>query len=172
MPAPTPLFIQDIATVKKRLRLSGVTDTSDGVSVIEEAVRASRSGFFRYLSASRIATLQAISHVDNPTDQNGNLRQLAEVVELKWIRMELLRTMPVLLYSSAPSVPQNWNDEGLLRGMAEDRLQEEIKSLKQDIFDAMEVLGAETSLPDSPGGIVAFTISPTGQQKFPGSSLL
>lgn len=138
--AIAPLFISSVVDVKKRLRLSGVVDSSNAQSMIEEALRTVRVGFYRRISNERISEIASAAVTENPTNDAEIIRQLAEVTELKWIRLELLRTMPTLFADSTPLTQEAWNTEALLRGSSVSERDMEIRRLEADIEQAMSVL--------------------------------
>lgn len=168
--AASPLFIDSIDTVKKRLRLSGVPSTADAESLIEEAMRNVRVGIFRKLDQSRIDYLVSAASVEAPVNQDQALRQLAETTELKWIRYELMRTIPTLFFDAAPSANQAWNTEGLFRGTTVSDRENELRRLKDDIDASMIVLEGDVAMPNEVEIEPMVFVSPT-PPPLPGQSI-
>lgn len=142
------LFISNIADVKARLRLSGVPAGVDADKMIEEAIRAARVFFYRRLSIDRITEIANFVQEMNPVTNDGVIRQLAEITELKAIRYELLRTMPTLFYDSAPTTQQMWNEEGMLRGTKPDEREMEMRRLEADLEQSINLLGGSELMPN------------------------
>lgn len=165
-----PLFVYDTDTVKARLRMSGVPSGVDAQQLIEEAMRTVRVGFFRQVSASQIQILTGQAPVENPTNEADVLRQLAEVTEIKWIRYELMRTIPTLFFDSAPSAQQAWNEEAMLRGTSNAERDAELKRLWSEIVQNLTLLEGEETIPDETvGGAKVFV--PDSAPPRPGASL-
>jgi len=143
-----PLFNATVESVKARLRLQGVAATDPGQPLIEGAVQAVRVGFYRQIEQAQINVLLSYSSVENPTNEQEVLRQLAEVTELKWIRYELMRSMPMLFMDSAAGTQQAWNDEGIFRGMGVAERDAELKRLWSEIVQSLSLLTADETIPD------------------------
>lgn len=156
-----PLFIIDIDTVKERLRLSGVPSDRDAQRLIEEAVRSVRVGFYRYLTESRVLTILATAEIENPTTGAGAIRQLASVTELKWIRYELMRTIPTLFFDSSASAHQSWQeDQAMLRGVSSSEKDMELKRLWLEISSALGLLEGDVQIPEETS-VKAFVVQDT-----------
>jgi hypothetical protein len=168
--ATTPLFLPDIATVKARLRMTGVPAGTDAESLIEEAIRTVRVGFYRKLSSSRITTLLGYASTDNPSTSTEVLRVQAEITELKWIRYELMRTIPTLFFDSSPSSGEAWNREGLVRGMGTDERTKEMDRLMADVIGALDGLEGVDEYPNEVSNKVQ-AFAPAPPVPAPGDSL-
>lgn len=139
--AISPLFVASTTILKQRLRLSGVKES--GEYLIEDALEWSRATFYRRLGVSRVATLVSYSYAENPTSENGILRTIANQVEIKIVRQQLLRTMTTLQRDGGAQAMELWNAEGIFRGKSPDEIQAEIKRLDTEIEDAFDLLTGE-----------------------------
>lgn len=163
-----PLFSQNLTELRKALRLSGVSKNNDASVMIEQAVMGVRTGFVRKLGQSKVDAILAHALTPSPTTQGEYLRSLAVVCETKWVRMELMRTMPQL-FSDGNSVTKIWNEEGAFRDVPYLQHRDELRRLQEDVdvmlstlatYSATEALTRQTfeafgadSVP-SPGGSV------------------
>lgn len=168
--AIAPLFVASMADVKARLRMSGVPAGVDANDLIEESVRTVRAGFYRQLEASRITTILGTTEVDNPTSTADVLRQIASVTEIKWLRYELMQTIPTMFFDSAPAAQQAWNEEGMVRGMTSTERESQLKRLWDDINDALIVLAGEEEMPDE-SSLKIFVLEPEAGPRRIGGSL-
>lgn len=168
--AVEPLFVADMSTLKARIRMSGAPSSTDVQDLIEEAVRTVRAGFYREIAADRISTIKTITEDENPTTENGILRLLASTTELKWVRYELMRTVPTLFFDSAPAAQTAWNEEGMLRGTSNSEREAEMKRLWADIQAAIPLLEGETEITEE-STIKIFVLEPEGGALRAGGSL-
>lgn len=166
-----PLFVSTIAEVQQRLRLTGTAEGTDAYAMIEEAVRTVRAGFYRKISVERIAEIAAFTSEMNPITENGVIRQLAEVTEVKWIRYELMRTMPVLFSDSVATVQDAWNAEGMLRGTKPDEREYEMRRLWADIEQAMSPLRGDEEIPKETAANTSVYVSETNPPVAPRASV-
>ena len=146
MPA-TPVFVADRATLVSRLRLSGVTAT-DTEQIIDTAMLTARIGFFDNLGADRVAEIQALTVVDAnaPNTADEIMRVRAEICEIKWVKMLLLRALPNQFMDSMGGQLQTWNEEGIIRDDPEKR-EQQIRSLWEEIIDCLTDLKSDTANP-------------------------
>lgn len=120
--AVSPIFLTDTAELKSELRLSAVSDTKDAQQIIERAMVRVRVEMYRRLGTTRMAELIAIAPVENPTALDGLLRNAAESLEVKWVRVFLMDTLPTMFMDDSGGAQEVYNDEGAFRKSdAEDR---------------------------------------------------
>lgn len=136
-----PLFIPSLAALKSALGLTAVT-SADRLACIDRAVRKARVGFYDRLGASRVGDILLIAYADSPATEQGMLRLKASETEISWVRMELLREMPVLLMPAAAASQQIWNEDSLTRNADNSLLDREISRLRTEIDDALQDLVA------------------------------
>lgn len=137
--AVRPMFAPTMSHLRAALRLSQVPDTNDAVKMIESANQTAKSWFFRELGPDKIAALQAIPYTTNPISNNEHLRNVAVETEVKMMRSELLRTLP-LIFKDGSSTVQVWNEEAAFREGGLLQTENEIKRLRNEINDGLEML--------------------------------
>ncbi len=120
--ATNPVFNSDLATVKARLRLSGVPETADAQAMLEAALLQVRTGFYSRLGADRMAALLAIVPVEAPSTPDEILRAIGELCEIQWTRCILLDRLPVTFMDNAGGDLEFINQEGTFRSISTDRL--------------------------------------------------
>ena len=152
-----PLFVPSGASLRAALRLSQVPEGNDGSALIDTAVEAAKVGFFRILGPEKVAALKAIPYTTNPTTSQDVLRVLAANTEVKWVRSQLLRTMPTL-FMDGSSVMQTWNDEAAFRQGSVLQTRDELKRLQVEIDSALETL--KTSVLSATGGAELSLVQP------------
>lgn len=108
-----PLFVEDMETMKARLRLSGLV-SPDAMEMIRNAVQRVRIGFYSHLAEYRIGVLVSYSSVMNPTTASQISRTLAETTEVMWTRWILLQELPTM-FVDGNSAQAAWNEDGLSR---------------------------------------------------------
>jgi len=144
-----PLFVADLDTLKKSVRLSGVPGSrEDTLAILNEAILKARLDFNRRLGAQRVAQLSAIAFVDNPVSGDEVLRALANQVETNIVYVQLLRKLPNLFMDASGAAQRIWNEEAPFRERGPTTLDKEIHRLENQIEEDMEILSAEESVPD------------------------
>lgn len=133
-----PLFVADLDILKKKLRLSGLVEDTDGDVVFQEALATVRRGFYDRLGLSLIDEILDTTFTEEPATREEYRRLLANVVEAKWTRLQCLRTMPVVFMDGSGDTQEQWNKEAAFRqGPLSDR---EWKRLEKDLEDALVLL--------------------------------
>lgn len=144
-----PLFVQDLATLKSLLRLSGVpSSATDTLAIIDEAILKARLSFYRRLGQQRVGILLATAYDANPTGEDGVLRALANVVETKLVYVELLRKLPNQFMDASGDANRRWNEEAPFRERGSSDAQLEINRLLDEIEEDMQMLEGSESLAD------------------------
>lgn len=138
-----PLFVADLATLKSKLRLTKLPTDSAANALLDEQILATRTAFYRRLGAARVGQILAIPFVINPTTENGVKRAIANTVEVKMVRVRLMRTLPVLFQDSSGDANTAWNTEAPYREAGLSSLDREIKRLEDEIEEDMQVLDGE-----------------------------
>ncbi len=147
--ASTPLFLADLATLKSRLRLSGVPSGQDAEKIVYEGILRARLAFYRRLGPARVAVLRAISYDENPTDNDSLLRALANTVEVKLVHSTLLDLLPTMFMDGGGNTLEVWNEEAPVRRndtpeVTKRRLLDEIEA-DMEILSGDLQFGEETS---------------------------
>lgn len=163
----TPLFVADVEELQKRLRLTGVTFEKDTYAMLEEAILTVRAGFYRRLGPARVAQLVALPYVEDPTDEDGTLRAIANTTEVTWVRLHLVRRMPTLFADSSNEKFQEWNDNPYLRGLVPQR---EIDRMSSEIEQNLEMLTGDESLGEE-SSVQATTFGPETDPPLPFDTL-
>lgn len=140
---PAPLFIADVATLQRRLRLSGVDSNDDQFAVFEDAMRAVRAGFYRELTHSRISTLKSYAQTDDPTTNAEYLRLLADVTEVLWTKAELMKRLPVKFKAASADDRHEWNDNPDFRESDERDRARELSRLLAEVQENLDLLSGQ-----------------------------
>lgn len=169
--ANLPLFAADLATLKTRLRLSGVpVGAVDALAIIDEAILRARMSFYRRLSTFRVNQLLAIPYVENPSTNDEILRALANSVELDLVRLELFKTLPVTWMDASGDANKKWNEEALFRERGPTDRQKEMTRLSDQIEEDFQMLGLEEGLSEETG-VQTYDGTPTTTPPRPGDSI-
>lgn len=174
-----PLFVTDMATLKQRLRLSGVVADTDAAELIEELVLSTRLDFFRALGQTKLGVLTSTTLNEAPSTDAGYKRLLAERLEVVRVRWYGLRDLPVHFLGSEQT-RNAWNQEGIhmpgrradveaLRkeldavwqaGISE-LLADELSNSKLKILDITPYSDADSDDKPTPGGSTGRTLGIT-----------
>lgn len=144
--ASVPTFIASRATLQARLHLTGLPAGKDSQELLDEAIRAARSRFYRALGVDRMAELLGFPSVDPADSEEEVFRAVAEQCEARMARLELMRTIPAAFLPAAGDAEERWNQEGLTRDLRtlEEMRQELELQIEQDLlFLAGDGLGEE-----------------------------
>jgi hypothetical protein len=164
----TPLFAPSRQHVKNALRLKGVASESNAEELIDESIQLVKSTLYRRLGPTRTAELQAISFVKQPRTDADYKRLIAATTEVKWIRIELMRIMPLMFVDGNPT-DQVWQSEAAFRSAAVGQVLSEIRRMEREVEEALEVLTGNALLGDSQKGRVT-NIGPI-EPTVPGASI-
>lgn len=167
--ATSTTFVSNLATLQKRLHLTGVPSTRDSQEMIEESVRVARTRFFRELGTSRVLELQALPSIDPPTTKDQVLRQVAEQCEVRISRLELSKTLPMAFLPSGGDAEERWNQEGLLRDLRT-MLEEMQEKWELQIQQDMDLLSGAEDLGEETVG-AAYVVEPDETPPRPGESI-
>lgn len=177
--ATAPLFVADLATLKPKLRLSGVPSTSDADDIVNEAILVTRQKFYRELGSPRIAELVAMPFTETPTTNDEILRAVANSTEVLIVRCELMRTMPMMFMDGNAQQDQIMQDEALFRDSTSSQLEQMRMQCELDIQQNMDllagdqVIASETTLRIATPGVSQPVIDiSTASRPYPGDSVL
>lgn len=170
--AVAPLFLATMDALKGRLRLAGVGSTDDTQPLIDGATRKVRAMFYARLGTSRVTSLVALPSVENPTDDNGILRALAEEVEEKWVWVQLARVLPLKFYDNSGDDLEQHNAEGIFRSIDPDRVQEAVEECQKWIESMLPLLEGSVALGAVQGAKVYTQPSAPGGRIFPLGSIV
>lgn len=138
VPQTDPLFVEDFDQLLVALRLDGIADDDHAESecaIVENALRKVRLGFYDRLGDSGVSALTAIAFEPNPVTLNDRRRMKAFLAEVTWVKMFLVRDLPMYFLDGSGRVRENWNEEGLLRHLAMED-QDKLEAKLQNELDA------------------------------------
>lgn len=170
--ATVPLFVADLATLKQKLRLTGVPPDQgdDAEAMIEEAILAVRLYFYRNLGPAIIAALLATTFNENPTTELEVRRALANTTEVNLVRLELMCRLPWLWMDSSGEALKAWNEEAPFREKGPSTYADLKECLEHEINAAMDILAGREGLGEEMG-IRAFDGKPLEEAPFVGETL-
>lgn len=164
-----PLFNPNRMHLISALRLRETPQGENVQDVIDEAIQSVKTGFYRRLGPAAIASIQETPFTRNPKTLGDQIRLLAAVTETKWVRMELLRTMPTS-FMDGNSVDQQWQHEPAFRVATIERNAKEASIIRQEIEQSLDVLAGRTEFGESQMAQV-ITYGPDGPVTGPGDTL-
>jgi hypothetical protein len=154
--AVQPMFMPSMTDLRKALRLSKIGLENDALSLIDQAVQTVKAEFFRFLGEARISDLQKIAYTRTPKSNSDYLRVLASNIEVKWVRAQLLRSMPTMFMDGATPVA-SWQEESAFRFGNTLQTRDELKRLDQEIKEGLQTL---KDAQFSESGVFVDTVSP------------
>lgn len=177
--ATAPLFVADLATLKPKLRLSGVPTTSDADDIINESILIARQKFYRELGIARVAELVALPFNENPTTEDQILRAVANSTEVLMVRCELMRIMPMMFMDGNADQNQIMQDESLFRETTSAQLEQMRLQCDLEIQQNMDLLAGDEEISsegtiriDTPGVSQPVIDINTAARPYPGDSVL
>lgn len=153
--AITPTFIVDMTTMKSLLRLTG-TPQPDALAMIDAGVQQAGLYLRRILGLARVVAIQGMAYSENPATLDQLARLKANTAELYLVRINLMRSMPVLFMDNSSNARETWNNEGLTRRVSLRDLEPEIARLQSDVDTLLAELAADDGIlqGDVQGGVV------------------
>lgn len=160
-----PLF-STLVEVQAAMRLSGVSaDTSaDTDDLIDLGVRKVRVGFRKTLGHPRIAAIQEYDQSTSPETNEEYMRELAEVTEIDWIRLELTFLLPMLFMDSSSDQREVYNEEAAFRKISTDEIRRLRSKLKSEIEMNLEILRGDVDIEKAKSFRIK-SVSPTATDK-------
>lgn len=177
--ATAPLFVADLATLKPKLRLSGVPTISDADDIINEAILVTRQKFYRELGVARITALLVLPFVETPSTNDQILRAVANSTEVLMVRCELMSMMPMMFMDGNADQNQIMQDEALFRDSTSSQLEQMRMQCELEIQQNMDLLAGDEEIAsestiriDSPGVSQPVIDTTTASRPYPGDSIL
>lgn len=164
--AVTPLFIESMETLRSLVKLTGA-DQPDTVVAIDNATRRVRAMIYDRIGSEAVVRVLGYASEENPTTTNALLRSRAEIMEADWVRLLLMRELPVLFMDASDNTSQVWNTEELTREAGRSDLSDQIRFLEDAIEDTLAVLAGSTAS----GKVVAIVPEPDTVPPRPGDSV-
>ena len=134
-----PMFSPTMDYLRSALRLSNLADTNDAVDMIDQAVLHARTRFFRELGETRINALKAIAFTKDPSTQDQYFRTMAVDTEIKIVRAQLMRVMP-MSFMDGMAPQQVWNEEAAFRESGYLQMKDELRRHEEEIIQNMDML--------------------------------
>ena len=134
--ASDTLFISDVATLKKVLRISAISD-ADSLKLIELAIKKARTELYQYLGTSSITTILTYSSTDTPSTDDEIIRSVAEYLEIILTKRELLKHLKSTSFENS-SASEQWNDSPFVRELSYSDITEELQMLENEIEYSVE----------------------------------
>lgn len=166
--AVAPLFVSSKDELRKALRMSQIAPDSDALKMIDAAIQTASVMFFRQLGADRISVLRSIPYPNTPYTDLEYLRVLAAQTEIKAVRAQLLRTIPLMLMDGSIATGSWQQEAGFREGNNVLLLRDELKRLEAEIASGMDQLSA---MQLSPGGGVSISIVAPDSAISPGQTI-
>lgn len=140
-----PLFVPDFDTLRRELRLSGVKVTEDADDIIRRATLEVRMRIAERVPASIITTILATTYKPTPdvSSEAEMKRALAYLLEVKWVRLVLMRTLPSMFMDNSGGITEAWNEEGAFRKRLTEDLEREARDCQVSIETWLEILNGE-----------------------------
>lgn len=166
-----PLFVADLATLKQRLRLTGMSAGSDGEQILDTALLDVRASFNARLGTARVAELKTFGPLSaDPTTSNEILFALAVSTEVRWVRLELSCTLPWLWQDSQGGAGKAWNEEAPFREKGEVDFEQLRTKAMAAIERSLDLLSGDVSL-GAASTIMSFDGTPDDAAQRLGESL-
>ncbi len=121
--------------LKEGLRLSRLPANSGATELLAAATLVVRLGILEELDAPRVADIAALPFTSSPLTGDEILRATANMVEIKWVRLELSKSMPMLFADGNIDNGQIMHDEALFRQPRQDQLE----TLRSELWDEIMV---------------------------------
>lgn len=167
------LFVADDDTIRRRLRLSAVPDSSeDTLAIINDAIARARLTFYRRLGRQRVTELLAITEVATPTTEDEVLRSVASHCEIKIVRSILIQELPMGFMDASGDLNRRWQEEALVRERPRSEREREALRLQEDIEQDMQMLEADDETLGDERTIQTFLSTPSEAAPLPGDSIL
>ena len=137
--AVEPLFSPTKVHMLSALRLSKLDPENDAVDIIDNSILTVRGALYRELGESRISSLRNIAFNRDPVTADEYLRVMAADTEIKMVRAQLIRVMPMLFMDGA-GFGQTWNEEAAFRESSYLQTKDELRRLDSEVRASLQVL--------------------------------
>lgn len=168
-PGVKPLFCPSREYLVKGLRLRDLPVEVNAQDLIDEAISAVRVGFFRRMGREAIEAAQATAFTKLPATDADYRRLLAQVTETKWVRLELMRSMP-MMFVDGNAADQSWQQEAAFRSATSLQVASEMKQLRAEIDEALDIISGAAQ-PSESLGVKIQTYGPDETPSLPGDTV-
>lgn len=165
--AVEPLFHTSLIELRKALRLSASPNDSDSFAQITAAIQYVRTNFVQDLGTARVDAIRSMPFSINPRTAEEHTRMLAAQIEVKWVRSQLLRTMPTLFMDGSSKI-QSWQTDAAFRETSFLQNERELKRLEEEILEGLTRLRTSTSA----SGRVTIDVLGNDNPATPGGSVI
>lgn len=164
-----PLFCPSREYLVKGLRLRDLPTDVNAQDLINESILAVRASFYRRIGLEGITAVQAIAFTKHPATASDYRRLLAQTTETKWVRLELMRIMP-MQFVDGSAADQSWQHEAAFRSATGAQVAAEIKQLRAEIDAALDIIAGNAEATESLD-IKIQTYGPDGTPAQPGDTV-
>lgn len=149
--AVAPFYLASMAALQSELRLTDVPSTDDAFKILERATVAARGDIFAKLGATTANSWAAIGDTENPTSEQGVLRNMASTLEVKLVFLRLLDTLPNFFMDDSGGDQEAYNKEGLFRSRSAEEREELRAACNAEVDQLVELLLGNETLGDTTG---------------------
>jgi hypothetical protein len=124
-----------MAELQKNLRLSAVQfdDSEDAQVIIERGVEQARGDIYLNLGVAKANEWAAVSFVENPTTEEGVLRMICNLLEVKLVLCHLVASLPNFFMDDSGGTQESYNDEAAFRKKNSEERREFCDKLKAEV---------------------------------------
>lgn len=158
--ATSPVFVESAAVLKSKIRLSGIPANGDAEAIFDEALLLVRTGLYHELGSAVVASVLATAFTANPVSDAQVRRATANSIEVKWVRAELMRLLPMMFIDGNANQKQVYHDEAAFRDASQRQIDEERRRLMNDVETGLAVLRGSSSNPGDQKQILVDTLAP------------
>ena len=169
--AAAPLFLASVVRVKQKLRLTTMPTAAGAADILDEAILSVRVNFIRELGPARVIVLQALAFTENPTTADETLRAVANVTEVNWIKLKLLKSLPMRFADGNSDERQSYFEEGLFRNMNAEEQDALRLCLQSEISEALDLLSGRETIGNEVAGLRVVDIAPDIAPPLPGDTV-
>jgi hypothetical protein len=166
--AVAPLFVADMTTLKTALRLDKMA-AAGALATLDQAVKDVRIGFYRRLGAAQITTIKLTNDVDAPTTDAEITRSLATSVEVRWMRLLLIRRLSTMFVDASGQKQLKWNEEAGFLANNPVPTVDEVEKLEAEIDLDMGALSGDVDLDDTQFNVAS--LAPDVTPDLPGATV-
>lgn len=125
--------------------------------VIDAQLQDVRLGLYNHLGAARIDEILLTTYNENATTEAERTRLLANRVEAIWLRLKLLRVLPMLWMDDSSQRDAAWNEDAFSRERRDDK--RIVEALESELAEGLSLL-AGGDLEEDQSGFRVETIGP------------
>lgn len=135
--ASVPLFVADLQTLKRSVRLGKIVDGDQATPIINDAVIYGRTILIRTLTSEGVTKIKATATTAEPLTDEEVLRAECDLVESLIFRRQLLMYLPWATMDAKSSMPQIYNKEAPFRLTGEFERNKQVNALEGQINEIL-----------------------------------